>query len=183
MSGTQLWLSEPIPNDDIAVTRLELATLWLRVLHPNHCAIKGLFRERYDQCYSIGGRTILPRTFEPITPGITDESIDEASVQVGEYWTYLRCKRDKPTFIWYNLDIKNMYMARSHDLGLFPLGCHPWRPLETPKKRDFSSRPKTGMFWVSDPKWKIVELCVTISKAIGRTYLTNGRTIDIRPIG
>ena len=39
MSGTQLWLSEPIPNDDIAVTGLELATLWLRVLHPNHCTI------------------------------------------------------------------------------------------------------------------------------------------------
>ena len=27
MSGTQLWLSEPIPNDDIAVAGLELATL------------------------------------------------------------------------------------------------------------------------------------------------------------
>ena len=39
MSGTQLWLSEPIPNDDMPVTGLELATLWLRVLHPNHCAI------------------------------------------------------------------------------------------------------------------------------------------------
>ena len=36
MSGTQLWLSEPIPNDDIAVMGLELATSWL---HPNHCAI------------------------------------------------------------------------------------------------------------------------------------------------
>ena len=35
MSGTQLWLSELIPNDDTAVTGPELATLWLRVLHPN----------------------------------------------------------------------------------------------------------------------------------------------------
>ena len=46
MSGTQFygWVNQS-PNDDIAVVGLKLATLWLRVLHPNHCAITaGLHR-------------------------------------------------------------------------------------------------------------------------------------------
>ena len=32
-------MSEPIPNDVIAVTGLDLGTLWLRVLHTHHCTI------------------------------------------------------------------------------------------------------------------------------------------------
>ena len=58
MSGTQLWLSEPIPNDDIAVAGLEFATLWLRILHPNHCAITAGEHERTE----LGNTIVLFKT-------------------------------------------------------------------------------------------------------------------------
>ena len=48
MSCAQLWLSEPIPNDDTGVTGLELATLCLRALHPNHCAITAVLTTGAD---------------------------------------------------------------------------------------------------------------------------------------
>jgi hypothetical protein len=39
LSGTPLWLSEPISNDNIAVVGREPATLWLRERRANHYVI------------------------------------------------------------------------------------------------------------------------------------------------
>ena len=52
-----LWLSEPIPNDDIAVTGLGTSNIMSPVLHPNHCVITaGLTSNRI--CFvSEGGWT------------------------------------------------------------------------------------------------------------------------------